>query len=102
MNNFGLPEQTIAILKAIFAEESEIEKVILYGSRAKGTYKNGSDIDLTLTGDNLSEALRSRLANKCDEAPIPYEIDLSLLSQIQNKDLKDHIQRVGKVFYTKR
>ena len=101
MNKFGLPEQTIAILTAIFAEESAVETVILYGSRAKGTYKNGSDIDLTLTGDSLTEALRSRLAQKCEEAPIPYEIDLSLLGQIQNKELKDHIQRVGTVFYSK-
>ena len=54
MNRFGLKSETIAEINQIFSTYSEISKVVLYGSRAKGNYKNGSDIDLTLISDRLN------------------------------------------------
>jgi len=99
MLKFGLPDKTIATIQTILAEEAELQKAILYGSRAKGTYKNGSDIDLTLIGNTLTESTRMRLAHKLSDASIPYQVDLSLWDHIDNDDLKDHIRRVGQVFY---
>lgn len=53
MQNFGLPDKTLADIRHFLAECPPVEKAILYGSRAKGNHRPGSDIDLTLTGDRL-------------------------------------------------
>jgi len=97
MNSFGLSTEHTKKIRACLAQEPKIEKAVLYGSRAKGNYKPGSDIDLTLFAPtmNLTELLA--LENKLDDLLLPYKIDLSLFHQIENPDLVDHIQRVGKV-----
>ena len=96
---FGLPDSTLATVRQILATCPQVETAILYGSRAKGNYKPGSDIDLTLIGDGLGYAELSRLADALEESDIPYQVDLSILAQIDNPNLHEHIQRVGKVFY---
>lgn len=96
---FGLTEKTIAQINAVFAKYAAIEKVIIYGSRAKGNYKNGSDIDLTFIGKTISDKNMTDVFFELDELPIPYSFDLSIFSQIENPDLVDHINRVGKIFY---
>jgi len=96
---FGLPDTTLATVRGILAACPQVDTAILYGSRAKGNYKPGSDIDLTLTGDGLGYAELSRLADELEESDIPYLVDLSLLAGIDNPSLREHIERVGKVFY---
>lgn len=98
---FGLSEQTIAAVNQVFAMYPEIDSVILYGSRAKGNYKNGSDIDLTLQGEKLDFSLLCCIANELDNLLLPYTFDLSLFKQIDNQDLLEHIERVGITFYQK-
>ncbi|MFM5482282.1 nucleotidyltransferase domain-containing protein [Aeromonas veronii] len=83
----------------VFAKYPEIDSVILYGSRAKGNYTNGSDIDLTLCGEKLNFSLLCCIANELDDLLLPYTFDISLFKQIDNQDLLDHIKRVGVVFY---
>jgi len=72
----------------------------LYGSRAMGRYRPGSDIDLTLMGDIDLKTL-NRISLALDDLMLPYEIDLSAWSQIDNPQLRDHIERVGKLFYAR-
>lgn len=72
---FGLSEQTIGKINSVFARHPEVEKVVLYGSRAKGTYKPGSDIDLTLYGDEISLKQKNRILDDLDELDLPYSID---------------------------
>ncbi len=97
---FGLKEQDINAINQCFAQFSGIEQVIIYGSRAKGNYKPGPDIDLTIVGSlDFSQLLQ--LENELDDRLLPYKIDLSLYHHIQNPDLLDHIKRVGKVFYSR-
>lgn len=76
-----------------------MEKVVLYGSRAKGNHRPGSDIDLTLIGDRLDLNTLGDLAARLDESSIPYQVDLSLWRQIDHAGLREHIERVGVVFY---
>ncbi|MGB7393503.1 MAG: nucleotidyltransferase domain-containing protein [Pricia sp.] len=95
---YGLSENTISKLHGLFEEFPAIEKVILYGSRAMGNYRNGSDIDLTLVGD-IPWNLVSRLNWEIDDLLLPYMIDLSRLKDINNPNLIDHIDRRGEVFY---
>lgn len=96
---FGLPDTTLVCVRRILAACPKVETAILYGSRAKGNYKPGSDIDLTLTGPDLDDDALATLAGKLDESTIPYKVDLSILACIDNPNLVEHIQRVGKVFY---
>jgi uncharacterized protein len=99
ITQFGLKETTIAGLKSVFAHYPEIEKAILYGSRAKGNYRPGSDIDLTLKGDCLTHNQFLRIETEIDDLLLPYKVDVSLHRQIDNDNLLAHIQRVGEVFY---
>jgi len=96
---YGLPEKTIKKIQAVFATFPQIEKVMLFGSRAKGNFKNGSDIDLTLHGKDLTLKLLHKIENQLDELLLPYKIDLSIFNQISNPDLIEHILRVGITFF---
>jgi uncharacterized protein len=99
--NLGLSTPSIVKIKAIFGSFPEIEKAILYGSRAKGNYKKGSDIDLTLIGENLNHKLLNQISNQIEELYLPEMVDLSIFHQIENEDLIEHINRVGIPFYEK-
>ena len=101
MNQFGLKPEAITKINQIFAEYAEISKAILYGSRAKGNYRNGSDIDLTLISDHLNHRQLLQIQNQIDDLLLPYSIDLSVFSTIDNLHLIEHINRVGITFYEK-
>lgn len=96
---FGLQQRTIESISNVFGKYPQIEKVIIYGSRAKGNYRNGSDIDITCIGQKLDIKILHILENELDDLLLPYSIDLSIFHQISNKDLIEHIERVGIVFY---
>ena len=96
---YGLSDNVIERMSAVFSRWPGVEQVVLYGSRAKGAYRDGSDIDLTIIGDTLSQSHMLKIANELDELLLPYKIDLSLLRQIEDKALLEHIKRVGVVFY---
>lgn len=98
---FGLSEQTIERINSVFARHPEVEKVVLYGSRAKGTHKPGSDIDLTLYGNEISLKEKNRILDELDALDLPYSIDLSVFNQLSHLQLRDHIERVGVVFYAR-
>jgi len=100
-DRFGLRQSTIDQIAAVFARHTAVEKAVLYGSRAKGTHKNGSDIDLTLHGDGLNYAELSSLAGELDDLLLPYSIDLSIFAMLDDPALRGHIERVGKVFYAR-
>ena len=96
---YGLTEITVEKICSVFARFPEIEKAILYGSRAKGNFKTGSDIDLTLCGESLTSDLRSTIASALDDLLLPYTIDLSVFNQLNHEELREHIERVGVLFY---
>ena len=94
----GLDLSVIEKIRGVFAGYPQIERVLLYGSRAKGNYRAGSDIDLTLIGEQLTMSHLMQIENELDELLLPYKIDLSLLHKIESRELIDHIERVGVVF----
>jgi uncharacterized protein len=97
--SYGLKESTIQKMKSVFARHPQIDKVILYGSRAMGSFRNGSDIDLTMVGEGITHNVQLNIENELDDLLLPYKIDLSVMREIDNISLLDHIQRVGVVFY---
>jgi len=96
---YGLPEHTVDQICAVLAQHPAVERAVLYGSRAKGNYKPGSDIDLTLFGASLTPAECATIAESLDDLLLPYSIDLSLYAELRHPELEAHIQRVGAVFY---
>ncbi|WPD21939.1 MAG: nucleotidyltransferase domain-containing protein [Candidatus Electrothrix scaldis] len=98
---YGLSEEVLKKIKAVFGKFSEIEEAILYGSRAKGNYKPGSDIDIAFKGEKLHLQLLNTIDTELDELLLPYIFDLSIYDHISNNDLLAHIQRVGKAVYKK-
>ncbi|GAB4204862.1 MAG: nucleotidyltransferase domain-containing protein [Bacteroidia bacterium] len=96
---YGLKISTIQSIQDVLKKYPEVEKAILYGSRAKGNYKPGSDIDLTLIGDKLNLTILQKIENELDELLLPYRIDLSIHKQIKNTELLEHIARVGIIFF---
>jgi len=98
---FGLKAEAVEAICKVFRNHPEVEKGILYGSRAKGNYKPASDIDLTLKGALLDLTILNQISWELDDLLLPYTFDLSIYNQISNPELLDHIQRVGIVFYSK-
>jgi len=99
---FGLQEATIQKICAVLRHYPQVEKAILYGSRAKGNFKNGSDIDLTLRGGaDLTLNVLYKIMDEIDDLLLPYTIDLSIFNHINDQDMIEHIQRVGVAFYEK-
>ena len=101
VKRFGLKEATINKIIAVFEKYTQIDKILLYGSRAKGNYRNGSDIDLTLIGDQLNYSQLSGIESDIDDLFLPYSFDISIFKDIDNPDLVEHINRVGVVLYEK-
>lgn len=97
--NFGLSDGTIDKINQVFAIFSEIDQVVLYGSRAKGNFRPGSDIDLVMIGATLDRQTCAVIAEKLDGLLLPYSIDLSVFHLLKHAALEAHIERVGKVFY---
>jgi predicted nucleotidyltransferase len=97
--NHGLSDATVEKIQAVLAGFPQVEKALLYGSRAKGSFKPGSDIDLTLIGPELSFSLLAQIDAALDDLLLPYMIDLSNLASIEDGTLLDHIQLLGVVLY---
>lgn len=96
---FGLSENTVQKICAVLAKHPQVESAVVYGSRAKGNYKPGSDIDLTLRGDALKYKDLTAISDELDDLLLPYTIDLSIFDMLEHAKLREHIERVGKVLY---
>ncbi|MBU5636213.1 nucleotidyltransferase domain-containing protein [Geomonas sp. Red69] len=96
---FGLSDDTIEKICDVLSHHAGVKKAVLYGSRAKGNFKPGSDIDLTLYGALLTTFDLGSIAEELDDLLLPYKIDLSLFARLDHTELKKHIERVGVVFY---
>lgn len=99
--NFGLSEKTINKINSVFEKHVEIDEVIIYGSRAKGNFREGSDIDITIKGKMLSYTILSKINQEIDDLNTPYLFDICVFETLESKDFIEHINRVGKTFYKK-
>ena len=97
----GLSQTTLDKLNSVFKQHGTIDLVLIYGSRAKGNYRPGSDIDLTIKGSVLEFAELMQIEDQIDDLFLPYTVDLSQYNQLTNAGLIAHIDRVGVVIYDK-
>jgi len=98
---YGLQNTTIEAINSVFRNHQNIEEIILYGSRAKGNYTTGSDIDLSIKGSNFTLTDLLKIENELDDLMLPYKIDISLYHTINNPELIEHIKRVGIIWNIK-
>jgi uncharacterized protein len=91
----GLPPEASARLLVLLRAEPAVQEVWLYGSRAMGRHRPGSDIDLTLVAPGLSHQDRLRLMGALDDLLLPWSIDLSLQHELP-ESLRQHVARVGR------
>jgi len=97
---FGIKKNEMGILLGIFNTCPEIRNISVYGSRAKGTYGDLSDLDLVIM-DAVDRKTLGKLWMDINYSDFPFVVDLLIFDEIRNQNLIDHIQRVGKTIYTK-
>ncbi|MFZ1977811.1 MAG: nucleotidyltransferase domain-containing protein, partial [Bacteroidota bacterium] len=86
----------------VLSHHQEVEEARILGSRAKGNFKQGSDVDISLKGNNLSIHIAAAIQEELnEETKMPYQFDVLYYDSIENDDLRKHIDRVGIVFYKK-
>lgn len=102
ISNFGLSQEDLAVIIDILSGQPEIESACIYGSRAKGNFKNGSDIDIALKGDLLNLEIVNHISYLLNEETLmPYQFDIVNYHTISKSNLIEHIDRVGIEFYNK-
>ncbi len=95
----GLPAGVLETLQAELPRYPEVQRAILFGSRAMGTHRHNSDIDLCLIAPELPFQSFLQLAATLDERVLPYCLDLILRHHVDNPEFIAHIQRVGLTVY---
>ena len=99
---FGLTENDLAYIISVISEFDEIEKAVIFGSRAKGNYKAASDVDIAVFGDDISFSIIAHLHSRLEEeGPLPYLFDVVDYTHSTHRELKEHIERIGKIIYLK-
>jgi len=99
---YGLETVDLERIIAVFRSFPSVERAILYGSRAKGNYRDGSDIDICLVGPLLNLSVMNDIAQNIYDLNLPYLFDLSVYHQISNPDLQEHINRAGATLFDRK
>ena len=98
---FGLLDRDIKYIIKALEEHDEIEKAIIFGSRAMGNYKKGSDVDIAIIGENVNRGIIYKIEDSLNEVyPLPYFFDIIQYNEISNENLINHINNEGKIIYT--
>lgn len=100
--NDGLKDAHRAAIIGILSANPRVERVVLFGSRASGSFTSGSDVDIVLSGDALTLDDQAKLTDEISESSIPQQVDLLLHHRIKSRKLLDHIQRDGVEWFRRR
>lgn len=96
---YGLADKDIALIQKICGGFSQIKEAVLFGSRAMGNFKKGSDVDIALKG-SLDDSLLNRFRGVLEEEiPLPYFFDVIAYESIESNALKEHVDQYGKAIY---
>ena len=101
-NSYGLSTADLDIIISMLEKEDKIDEAVIFGSRALGNYKNGSDVDIALKGKDIDAGIISHISYRLnEETPLPYKFDLINYHTITNDDLIEQINQTGKTIYSK-
>ena len=97
---YGLTEKALSLILSELSKYDQIESAVIFGSRAMGNYKLGSDIDLVIYGKGVNHEILNRLSFRLnEELPLPYYFDVLVYHLVESEALKEHINEFGKVIY---
>ncbi|WP_059172389.1 nucleotidyltransferase domain-containing protein [Bacillus sp. FJAT-27445] len=97
---YGLLEKDLDYIDRALSSFSEIDTAYIFGSRAMGNYKRGSDVDIAISGKGVTEKTLFQVYDLLNEEyPLPYFFDVVIYEDIKNEELKRHIDTVGKKIY---
>ena len=96
---FGLSDTVIKELQDVFRRHANIKRVLIFGSRSKGNYRSGSDIDLAIVGNDIDYNQLLDIHCEIDDLELLYSVDLIDYKKKVGTPIGDHIDRVGQVFY---
>ncbi len=96
---YGLSDEIIQSLREVFREQPNVREVILFGSRAKGNYTTGSDIDLAVRADNLSFRQLMDIHARIEDLELLYKVDVINYDKVAGTPIGEHIDRVGRILY---
>ena len=96
---YGIPEHDWEKVVEAISRDPRVQRIILYGSRAKEAFQDGSDIDLCLQAPELDNSTLLKMENDLDDLLLPWKIDIAIRHRIDNPDLLAHIERVGKTLF---
>ncbi len=99
---YGLKPEECAALRGALATVPRLERAVLFGSRATGTFSPASDVDLALYGEKLTLADQATLAARIEDCNLPVAVDLVRVSTIDSEALRQHIEQQGKLFYQRK
>ncbi|TVR39251.1 MAG: nucleotidyltransferase domain-containing protein [Cryomorphaceae bacterium] len=98
---FGLKDSDIEAMNHVLRAFPGIEEAVIFGSRAMGNYRRGSDVDIALFGEGVDVDTAQKVAWQLNEETLmPYRFDVLSYANISNPDLRDHIRRVGLTLYS--
>lgn len=96
---FGLTQTQFQLMINAISSFNEIEKVLIFGSRANGNFKPGSDIDLAVFGEKVNRTTINRLSSALEDLPLPFMFDLIDYHELTNESLKEKIDAQGQLFF---
>lgn len=99
-HEFGLRSEDLKMITRVLEYFPEIEEALIFGSRAIGNYRRGSDVDIALKGNELQHITINKVSFMLnEETPLPYRFDVLNYNTLSSADLKNHIDTQGIVFY---
>ena len=98
--NYGISQNSMKLIIRTLDQRKEVKKAVIFGSRSVGNYKNGSDIDIAIYGEDITWETANQLSIELNEkSPLPYYFDILPHELLKHKELKEHINTYGKIFY---
>jgi len=98
---FGVPDKSLKLIVDLIGSYTEVEMAMVFGSRAMGNFKNGSDVDIALFGSEVTTKIAIDISASLNEKlPLPYHFDAIGYSSNQEESLKKHIDDFGKIMYS--
>ncbi len=99
IDSFGLSQRDIQTIHELFKLHAPVKRVFIFGSRATGRFKTGSDIDLAIMNEGVPEITLSELLSEFEESTLPYRVDLVDFTKLTHPDFIKHIHEFGVAFY---
>jgi len=96
LSSYGLTDRDANIIFGIFNNYSDVRNVLIFGSRAKGVFHKGSDVDLAIDNSDISLKTICKIKSDFEESSLPYRVDVVDVKSLNKKELTEHIKRVGK------